>query len=347
MKTGLITGISGQGGAYLARYLIDKGYHVIGTTRDVKRVDTSNLLNQGIADKITLKPFDLQNRQQVLDVIDQLRPDEIYHLASPSSVARSFKEPAETIYSIALTTVNLLDAIRNTDKNIPCFIATSTEMFGNCDIPATKDTPHNPKSPYGIGKSCAHYQARNYRQAYGLFVCSGILSNFESPLRPQNYVTSKIVDGACKIALGEASNIELGNLNVQRDWGSAEDFMRAAWLTLQQEKADDYLIATGVTSSLEDFLNITFSCLKLDYRDHLVVKNALLRPLDIKRTLCDPSATETQLNWRVEKSLHQVIQQMLYTKLSENVGASKATKMLDIDESNILPMSGVMKLGKR
>ena len=338
MKTGFITGITGQGGAYLAKSLLDAGYQVIGTSRDANQADTQNLASLGILNKITLRSLDLQSKQSVLDLIDQLRPDEIYHLAAPSSVARSFKEPADTIYSIALTTVNILEAIRLTDKNTPCFIASSTEMFGNCDIPTTVETAHNPMSPYGIGKSCAHFQARNYRQAYGLFACSGILSNFESPLRPQNYVTAKIVRTACKIALGETSNIELGNLSIRRDWGSAMDFMTAARLCLQQKKPDDYLIATGVTSSLENFLEITFSRIGLDYRKHLVSKKSLLRPLDIQQTLCNPESTEDRLNWRAEKTLTDVISEMLYAELSSNVGVAKAAEMLRMDESKIITM---------
>ena len=328
MKTGLITGISGQGGAYLAKCLLDKGYHVIGTTRDMNHIDTHNLSALGINNKITLKVLDLQNSRMVLDIVDQLRPDEIYHLAAPSSVARSFHEPAETIYSITLTTVNLLEAIRKTDKTIPCFVATSTEMFGNCETHATKDSPHDPKSPYGIGKSCAHYQARVYRQVYGMYVCSGVFSNFESCNRPINYVTSKIVNAACDIALGERSEISLGNLSIRRDWGSAEEYMLAAWLCLQQEKADDYLIATGTTMSLEDFLEIAFSCVNLDYKDYLVLENSLLRPLDIKQTLCDPSVTEQKLNWRAEKSLEQIIREMILAGLSKRLGAEEALAVL-------------------
>jgi len=334
MKTALITGASGQGGVYLAKTLISEGYTVIGTSRNAEMVDKTNIEKLGLFETLSLKSLDLQNRQSVLALIDQLRPDEIYHLAAPSSVAMSFKEPADTIYSIALTTVNLLDAVRNVDKNIPCFIASSTEMFGNCPIPATVNTPHNPKSPYGIGKSCAHYQARHYREAYGLFACSGILSNFESPLRPQNYVTSKIVNTACKIALGSANSIELGNLEVRRDWGSALDFMTAARLSLQETEPDDYLIATGVTSSLKDFLSITFSCLDLDYRDYLISKNSLMRPLDIKQTLCDPSETKSKLGWEISKSLHHVIADMLHAQLTETVGAERASNMLKISNIN-------------
>ena len=328
MKTALITGVSGQGGAYLAKSLLDDGYSVIGTTRDVKLTNTSILEALNIKHQVSLRSMDLKRADAVLDLVDQLRPDEIYHLAAPSSVARSFQNPVETIYSIALTTVNLLDAVRRTDKNIPCFIATSTEMFGNCEGVATARTRHDPKSPYGIGKSCSHYQARNYREAYGLYVVSGILSNFESPLRQKNYVTSKIVNAACEIAIGSASTIELGNLSVCRDWGSAADFMNAAKLSLRQTAPDDYLIATGVTHSLQEFLDITFSVLGLAYQDHLLVEDALLRPLDIKQTLCDPSETKEKLGWCVTSTLTGVITDMVRSQLVALVGKDRAQDLL-------------------
>ncbi|MFT5612471.1 MAG: GDPmannose 4,6-dehydratase [Arenicella sp.] len=331
MKTALITGVSGQGGSYLAKKLISDGYHVVGTSRAVAEDGSSNLVELKIKASLSMRALDLQNGQQVLDLIDQLRPDEIYHLAAPSSVARSFIEPAETIYSIALTTVNILDAIRKTDKNIPCFIASSTEIFGNCRAPATERSHHNPQSPYGIGKSCAYYQAKIYREAYGLFVCSGILSNFESHLRPRNYVTSKIVNTACEIALGNADKIELGNISITRDWGAAEDFMAAASLTLRQKQPDDYIIATGNSHSLVDFLETTFSRINLDYKDHLVTKEFLIRPLDIKQTICDTSHTESKLNWRAEKDLNDVVTEMLYVELARSIGTEKASDLLGLN----------------
>ncbi len=330
MKTALITGVSGQGGPYLARKLLSEGYHVVGTSRAIAERESQNLVELKIKDSVSMRALDLQNGQQVLDLVDQLRPDEIYHLAAPSSVARSFIEPADTIYSIALTTVNVLDAIRKTDKNIPCFIASSTEIFGNCLSPATASTRHNPQSPYGIGKSCAQHQAKIYREAYGLFACSGILSNFESQLRPRNYVTSKIVNTACEIALGDSDKIELGNIDITRDWGAAEDLMSAASLTLRQESPDDYIIATGVSHSLVDFLEIAFSRVGLDYRDHLISKDFLIRPLDIKQTLCDTSLTESKLKWRAKMDLNDIITQMLYAELTRSSTHEKACKLLGI-----------------
>lgn len=328
MKTALITGISGQGGSYLAKRLLDDGYHVVGTSRAVSQGGTQNLIDLNINNRVKIHTLDLQNGKRVLDLVDQLRPDEIYHLAAPSSVARSFIEPADTIYSIALTTVNVLDAIRHTDKNIPCFIASSTEIFGNCVTPATENTRHNPQSPYGIGKSCAQHQAKIYREAYGLFVCSGVLSNFESQLRPRNYVTSKIVNTACDIALGNADKIELGNVNITRDWGSAEDFMEAVSLTLRQDQPDDYIIATGKSHSLTDFLDVTFSRVGLDYNNYLISKDFLIRPLDIKKTVCDTSNTEFKLKWHAKRDLNDVVTEMLYAELAKNAGVERACELL-------------------
>ncbi|GAA6137771.1 GDP-mannose 4,6-dehydratase [Arenicella sp. 4NH20-0111] len=328
MKTALITGISGQGGSYLAKSLLENGYHVVGTARTVNAGGAQNLVELGIIDRVVLRAIDLQNDQQVVDLIDQLRPDEIYHLAAPSSVARSFIEPADTIYSIALTTVNVLEAIRKIDKNIPCFIASSTEVFGNCKKKATEKTAHNPQSPYGIGKSCAQQQTRIYREAYGLFACTGILSNFESQLRPRNYVTSKIVNTACEIALGNADTIELGNVGITRDWGAAEDFMNAARLTLQQDQPDDYIIATGTSHRLKDFLDITFSRVGLRYQDHLVSKKFLTRPLDINQTLCDTNHTESKLDWSATRDLNAVVTEMLYAELSRSTNIEKACDIL-------------------
>ncbi len=331
MKTALITGISGQGGGYLAERLLSDGYHIVGTSRGSNAGEFYNLTSLGIKDRVNIRSLDLQNSQQVVDLIDQLRPDEIYHLAAPSSVARSFIEPADTIYSIALTTANVLEAIRKIDKNIPCFIASSTEIFGNCEIGATEKTAHNPQSPYGIGKSCAQQQTRIYREAYGLFACTGILSNFESQLRPRNYVTSKIVNTACEIALGNANKIELGNVNITRDWGSAADFMDAAMLTLRQSQPDDYIIATGTSHKLLDFLDITFSRVGLNYQDHLVSKDFLTRPLDINQTLCDTRHTENSLNWSATRDLNAVVTEMLYAELSLSVGAFKAGEFLGLN----------------
>ena len=309
-----------------------------GTTRDLGQMNTRNLVALQIADQVTIRGLDLTERQSTLDLIDELRPDEIYHLAAPSSVARSFKEPASTIESITQTTVNLLDSVRIIDDSIRCFVASSTEIFGQCDAPVTVHSAHNPASPYGVGKSCAHYQARNYREAYGLYVCSGVLSNFESVLRTPNYVTSKIIIGACKIALGETNSISLGNLSVRRDWGNAADFMQAANLCLLQDQPRDYLIATGKTHSLLQFLESVCALLGLDYRNHLEVEESLFRPRDIPQTLCDPSATNEQLNWQPQTSFNQLAFTMLKSELIKQAGEKRAHELLDTNHTNIIAL---------
>jgi GDPmannose 4,6-dehydratase len=336
LKTALITGVSGQGGSILASVLLAKNYRVVGTSRDVSACNTSTLQALNIKDKIKLHSLDLLHQSSVYDFIDQLRPDEIYHLAAPSSVARSFNEPADTIKSIAISTVNILEAIRQTDLGIRCFVASSTEMFGHCEHPITVNTAHNPMSPYGIGKSCAHFQVGNYRAAYDMYICSGILSNFESRHRHRNYVTSKIVNTACKIALGETDKIELGNLSIERDWGSAWDHMEAAHRSLQQVEAHDYVIATGQTISLELFLEHTFSLLGLDYKQHLLQNESLLRPLDIRTTLCDVEGTATTLNWRAKHTVQDVITDMVFAELCDNVGLEVANSMVTNPRLNIL-----------
>ncbi len=340
MKTALITGISGQGGSYLADALLNEGYRVIGTARSASESSYSNLSRLGHRQKVDIRSLNLTDGQAVLDLIDTLRPNEVYHLAAPSSVARSFIEPANTISDITSTTVNVLEAIRKSDRNIRCFVASSTEVYGNCLEPANAFTRHNPRSPYGIGKSCAHHQAVVYREAYGLYVCTGVLSNFESQLRPRNYVTAKIINSACDIALGHSYEIELGNTGIVRDWGAAQDLMNAARLSLKQPTARDYLIATGVSHSLNDFLKMSFSRVGLNYQDHLISKETLVRPLDIKQTLCDISETETTLGWKPKKSLGDVITSMLYFELARNVGTTKASEMLELEytssKSNVL-----------
>ena len=329
MKTGLITGIYGQGGSYLAKCLLKKGYRVVGTSRGSTSEGAFPPSRNPVDQSIKVEPIDLQDTEQFATLLSHVKPDEIYHMAAPSSVARSFLEPATTISNIVTSTSNVLEAIRNTDKSSRCFLATSTDIFGNCALPATVDTRHSPQSPYAIGKSCAHHQARVYREAYDMYVCSGIFSNFESPNRPLNYVTAKIVGAACDIKLGNASNITLGNLSIRSDWGAAEEYMQAAWLTLQQDQPDDYLFATGITSSLEKFLEIAFNFVGLDYRDYLLLENSLLRPLDIKQTLCDPSATERKLDWRAEKNLEQVIEEMILAALTKQLGNKEALALLN------------------
>ncbi len=236
MKTALITGITGQAGAYLAKQLIVEGYRVVGSSRDVKFANKHGLRFLGLSEQdIDVVSLNLDEFAIVVDLIDELRPDEIYHLASPSSVARSFREPVETTAHIVMSTINLLEAVRRVDAGTRFFNAASTEMFGECEHPADETTHITPKSPYGVAKAAAFLQTRNYRDAYGLFACSGIFSNFESPLRPLNFVTRKIVSTACRIAGGEKMELHLGNTHIRRDWGWTADYVDAARRMLLQE----------------------------------------------------------------------------------------------------------------
>ena len=311
MKTALITGVTGQCGAYLSRLLLDNDYRVVGTSRDARTTDLAGLKYVGVADDVELCSLAYGDRARTEDLVDELRPDEIYHLASPSSVARSFQEPVETTDDIVMSTVNLLESIRRVDKQIRFFNAASTEMYGDCDSPVNEDVPLNPYSPYGVAKSAAFLQTRNYRQAYNMFACSGILSNFESPLRPANFVTRKIVSAANRIAAGDDITLKLGNVQIRRDWGGARDYVDAVWRMMQLDRPEDLVIATGKEHSLEDFLEFAFAAVGLNYRDHIEVDNSLLRPLDIKRSVGDPSRAARALGWRARTSLKEVVAEMV------------------------------------
>ena len=318
MKTALITGITGQSGAYLAKQLIVQGYRVVGTSRDARLANTRGLSFLGISnqeiDLVSLIPDDLT---MAIDLIDELRPDEIYHLASPSSVARSFQDPVETTKHITLSTINILEAIRRVDKGIRFFNAASTEMFGDCAQPASEGAPIKPKSPYGVAKATAFLQTKNYREAYDLFACSGIFSNFESPLRPLNFVTRKIVSAACRIAGGEELTLHLGNTQIRRDWGWTADYVDAALRMLSQKAPKDYVIATGRHHSLCDFLDLAFQSLHLDYRDHVKVDDSLFRPLDIGVSAADPSAVASELGWRATYRLPDIVKAMIDSDLEQ------------------------------
>jgi len=315
MKTALITGITGQAGAYLSRNLLEHGLSVIGTTRDIRVSHLDGLKYVDSADAVKLYTLKLEDFRAVLDLIDELRPDEIYHLASPSSVARSFQEPVETTSSIVNGTVHLLEAIRRVDKNIRFFNAASTEMFGDCEKPADIQTPPDPHSPYGVAKSAAFLQTRNYRDAYGLYACSGVMANFESPLRPVNFVTRKIVSTACRIAAGEDVKLRLGNTSIRRDWGWAEEYVEAAWLMLQQEQPIDFVIATGEHHSLNDFLDFAFQSVAMDYRDHVRVDGSLFRLHEIKLSVGDPRAARERLGWEARLRLPDIVKCMVDAEL--------------------------------
>jgi GDPmannose 4,6-dehydratase len=299
MQQALIIGISGQDGAYLAKLLLEKGYRVAGTSRNARSTSFANLAALGLRDRIELYGVTLTDPQGLRDLLSAVEPDEIYHLAGQSSVSLSFEQPAETFLSIAVGTLHLLEAIRSRGVSLRLFHASSGDCFGNTGaVPATEETPFSPRSPYGVAKAAAHWNVATYRDVYGLFACSGILFNHESPLRPPHFVTRKITSAACRIAAGSGERLRLGNLDVARDWGYAPDYVEAMWRLLQRKDPADCIIATGRTITLREFTAEAFAAVDLDWREHVDVDAALYRPADILISRADPTKAERLLSWR-------------------------------------------------
>ena len=308
MKKALITGISGQDGAYLSRLLLEKGYAVHGTARDAQVARFPNLKRFGIADRIRFHSMALNDFRSVLQVLTRVKPDEIYNLAGQSSVGLSFEQPVETLESVAVGTLNLLEAVRFTGFPTRLYNAGSSECFGHTGgRPADEETPFRPRSPYAVAKATAHWEVANYREAYGLFACTGILFNHESPLRPERFVTKKIVATACRIAAGSDETLTLGNTRIARDWGSAEEYVEAMWRMLQQDAPEDFVIATGETHTLEEFTATVFEMLDLDWRRHVGSDDALLRPSDILVSRGNPARAAQRLGWRANRRMREVI----------------------------------------
>jgi len=304
----LICGVSGQDGAYLAQLLLQKGYEVFGASRDAQMASFANLKSLGINESVHKISLAINDFRSVLQAIQQVDPDEIYNLAGQSSVGLSFEQPVETLESISIGVLNLLEAIRFSKKNIKFYNAGSSEVFGDTHgTPATETTPFHPQSPYAVAKASAHWIVSNYRDAYGLFACTGILFNHESPLRPTRFVTRKIVSTACRIANGSNETLKLGNISISRDWGWAPEYVEAMWKMLQLEKPDDFVVATGSSRRLEDFIQLTFSTLQLDWRDHVQSDPSLLRPSDILEGLANPSKAHRVLGWKAKLQLEDIL----------------------------------------
>lgn len=318
MKKALICGISGQDGAYLAKLLLNQGYVVYGTSRDAQISSFSNLTKLGIRESVKLASMSLNDFRSVLQVLTKVQPDEIYNLAGQTSVGLSFEQPVETLESIATGTLNLLEAIRFTGAKVKLYNASSSESFGDTKGEAAdENTPFRPRSPYAVAKATAFWEVANYREAYNLFACSGILFNHESPLRPERFVTQKIVAGVCRIATGSAEKLQLGDISVKRDWGWAPEYVEAMYLMLQQETPDDYVIATGETHALEDFVATAFACVGLDWREHTVIDQSLYRPTEITIGLGNPAKAQNQLNWEAKSKMHDVVRMMVKSKLGD------------------------------
>jgi GDPmannose 4,6-dehydratase len=312
IKKALICGISGQDGAYLARFLLTKGYDVFGTSRDAEMATFCNLKQLGIREKIQAESVSLTDFRSVIQVITKIQPDEIYNLAGQSSVGLSFQQPVETLESISIGTLNLLEVIRFINQPIRLYSAGSSECFGDTHgETATETTAFNPRSPYAVAKAAAFWQVANYREAYDLFACSGILFNHESPLRPTRFVTQKIVTAACRIAKGSKERLELGNMDIQRDWGWSPEYVEAMWLILQQEIPNDFIIATGQSYSLQEFIRIAFESLDLYWQDYVIFNPAFSRPTDLKISKADPSRANRLLNWKAKYSMPEVVKMMI------------------------------------
>ena len=312
MKRALICGVSGQDGAYLAQFLLSKGYQVFGSSRDIDKTDFSNLAKLEILDQVKLVKIDLSDPASVHEAFILIKPDELYNLAGQSSVGLSFERPQETRQSIVDATLHLLEEIRKFHPAVRFFNAGSGECFGETNgLAADEVTPFNPKSPYAEAKVVAFDLVEKYRQSYQLFACTGILFNHESPLRLSRFVTQKIIRAAIDIAQGSTTKLTLGNLAIKRDWGWSPDYVEAMFLMLQAKNPQDLIIATGKCHTIEEFVNMSFSQVGLDWRDHVVVDQSLFRPNEGIEILANPNKAKEVLGWAATKSLSEVIGLML------------------------------------
>jgi GDPmannose 4,6-dehydratase len=317
-KKALILGVSGQDGAYLSDQLLQKGYEVSGTSRDANVSSFAGLAELGIRERVRRLSVATSDFRSVLTALVQVEPDEVYNLSGQSSVGLSFDQPVETMESIGIGTLNLLEAIRFTRRPIRFYNASSGECFGDtAGVPANEETPFRPRSPYAVAKAAAFWEVANYREAYGLFACSGVLFNHESPLRPERFVTRKIVSAASRIARGASDKLRLGNLDVKRDWGWAPEYVDAMWRMLQRDRPEDYVIATGETRSLEEFMHAAFRTVGLDAREHVVLDATLTRPTDIEGNFADPGKAERVLGWKASARMDEVVSRMIEAEMAK------------------------------
>lgn len=314
-RVALITGITGQDGSYLAELLLEKGYRVVGM---VRRSSAENFYRiEHIRDRIELEQADLLDQYSLIDVLKRVRPDEVYNLAAMSFVPTSWSQPVLTTEFDAVGVTRILEAIRLTNPEARFYQASSSEMFGKVrEVPQRETTPFHPRSPYGVAKVYGHYITVNYRESYGLFACSGILFNHESPRRGKEFVTRKVTDGAARIKLGLAPDLRLGNLTAHRDWGFAGDYVRAMWLMLQQDAPDDYVIATGESHSVQELVELAFEHVGLDWRKHVVEDPSLIRPAEVDTLLGDWSHAREKLGWKPEVSFARLVQMMVDADLA-------------------------------
>lgn len=307
-KTALITGVGGQDGAYLAHLLLGKGYRVFGTSRDADASRFDSLARLGILGQVNLLSMAPNDFKSTLMAISKARPDEIYHLAGQTSVGLSFEQPSETIESITIGTLNILESLRFLSLPARFYHASSSECFGDTGgAAADEQTPFNPVSPYAVAKCAAHWLVRNYRQAHNMYAANGIVFNHESVLRPERFVTQKIVQAAYRISRGSKEKLSLGNLDITRDWGWAPEYVEAMWRILQSERADDFVIATGEANSLKDFADQCFSYFGLNWEDHVLYDKALLRPNEILWSQGNSEKARKELGWKASKRMRDVV----------------------------------------
>jgi GDPmannose 4,6-dehydratase len=307
MKRALITGISGQDGAYLGKHLLSVGYEVWGTSRDAQVSTFHNLRRLGIRDHVHLESLAVNDFRSVLQVLAKVRPDEVYNLGGQTSVSLSFQQPVETLESISVSTLNFLECIRFIGQPMRFYNAGSSECLGDLnEAPGNELTPFRPRSPYAVAKATAHWQVANYREAYGLYACSGILFNHESPLRPERFVTKKIALAATHIAHGLQKELTLGNTEVRRDWGWAPEYVQAMHAMLQLDQPEDFVIATGLSCSLQEFVEVAFRHVGLDPNRYVRVDKGLFRPTEITVGCGDASKAASILKWRAKTKMPDV-----------------------------------------
>jgi GDPmannose 4,6-dehydratase len=314
MKKALITGITGQDGSYLADLLLDKGYEVYGMVRR-SSTESFERINH-IIDKVTLKQADLLDQLSIIEMIKEVEPDELYNLAAQSFVPTSWNQPVLTGEFTALGVTRMLEAVRIVNPKIKFYQASSSEMFGKVqEVPQSEKTPFYPRSPYGVSKAYGHFITVNYRESYDIFACSGILFNHESPRRGKEFVTRKITDAVARIKLGKEKKLYLGNLEAKRDWGFAGDYVEAMWLMLQQDKADDFVIGTGETHKVKEFVEIAFNHVGLDYKKYVEEKKEFYRPAEVDLLIADNSKAKNNLKWDPKVKFEELVKMMVDSDL--------------------------------
>ena len=316
-KTALITGITGQDGSYLTEFLLEKGYKVIGMVRRSSTVNFDRIAHLQEVEALEIVQGDLLDQMSLIDILQEYKPSEVYNLAAQSFVPTSWRQPVLTGEFTALGVTRLLDAVRIVDPTIRFYQASSSEMFGKVmEVPQTEATPFYPRSPYGVAKVYGHWITINYRESYNLYACSGILFNHESPRRGLEFVTHKVTHAVARIKLGLQDEVRLGNLEAQRDWGYAGDYVQAMWLMLQQDEADDYVVSTGETHSVRELCEVAFSHVDLNYKDYVVIDEKFQRPAEVDLLIGDPSKAHAKLGWEPSVSFTELIHMMVDADLA-------------------------------